>query len=100
MAANDTYSFGSGSLWTTQLTDYTGAAVTLPTPLLIGTLQDVSVDFAWDAKPLHGQNMAAIARSVQHEGADGGYDDDDDDGHRHSQYRTEIGRAIEGLDVR
>jgi hypothetical protein len=61
MAANDTYSFGSGSLWTTQLTDYTGATVTLPTPLLIGTLQDVSVDFAWDAKPLHGQNMAAVA---------------------------------------
>ena len=61
MAANGTYSFGSGSLWTTQLTDYTGTAVTLPTPMLIGTLQDVSVDFTWDAKPLHGQNMAAVA---------------------------------------
>jgi hypothetical protein len=42
MAANDTYSFGSGSLWTTQLTDYTGATVTLPTPLLIGTLQNMA----------------------------------------------------------
>jgi hypothetical protein len=61
MPANDTYGFGSGSLWTSQLTDYTGAAIALPTPLLIGTLQDVSVDFAWDAKPLHGQNMAPVA---------------------------------------
>jgi hypothetical protein len=60
MATNDTYSFGSGSLWTTQLTDYTGAAVALPTPLLIGTLQDVSVDISDGmAKPLHGQNMGA-----------------------------------------
>lgn len=61
MAANDTFGFGSGSLWTTQLTDYTGAAIALPTPLLIGTLQDVSVDMSFDAKPLHGQNMAAVA---------------------------------------
>ena len=63
MAANDSYSFGSGSLWMSQLTDYTGAAVALPTPLLIGTLQDVSVDFSWDSKPLHGQNMAAVAQA-------------------------------------
>lgn len=61
MSTNDTYSFGSGSLWTTQLTDYTGATVTLPSPLLIGTIQDVGVDFSWDAKPLHGQNMGAVA---------------------------------------
>jgi hypothetical protein len=61
MAALDTFSFGSGSLWTSQLTDYTGTAVALPTPLLIGTIQDVNVDFAWDSKPLHGQNMAAVA---------------------------------------
>jgi hypothetical protein len=61
MAALDTYSFGSGSLWTSQLTDYTGTTVALPTPLLIGTIQDVNVDFAWDSKPLHGQNMAAVA---------------------------------------
>ena len=40
MATNDTYGFGSGSLWTTQLTDYTGAAITLPSPILIGTMQD------------------------------------------------------------
>ena len=61
MATLDTYSFGTGSLWTTQLTDYTGAAIALPTPILIGTLQDVSTDFSWDSKPLHGQNMGAVA---------------------------------------
>ena len=61
MAANDTFSFGTGSLWASQLTDYTGTAVTLPTPILIGTLQDVGVDFSWDGKPLHGQNMAPVA---------------------------------------
>jgi len=61
MAAQDTFSFGSGTLWTSQLTDYTGAAIAVPTPLLIGTMQDVSVDFAWDSKPLHGQNMAPVA---------------------------------------
>lgn len=63
MAANDTFSFGSGNLWTSQLTDYTGATVAVPTPLLIGTMQDVSIDFAWDNKPLHGQNMAAVANA-------------------------------------
>jgi len=63
MSANDTYSFGSGSLWMSQLTDYTGTAVALPTPLMIGTMQDVSVDFSWDSKPLHGQNMAAVAQA-------------------------------------
>jgi hypothetical protein len=61
MSQTDTYGFGSGNIWTTQLTDYTGAAISLPTPILIGTLQDASIDFSWDAKPLHGQNMAAVA---------------------------------------
>ena len=61
MSQIDTYGFGPGSLWASQLTDYTGAVVALPTPILIGTLQDVSVDFAWDGKPLYGQNFAPVA---------------------------------------
>ncbi len=63
MAANDTFAFGAGNLWMSQLTDFTGTAIALPTPLLIGTMQDVSVDFSWDEKPLHGQNMAAVANA-------------------------------------
>jgi len=61
MSQTDTFGFGSGNVWASQLTDYTGATVSLPTPILIGTLQDASVDWAWDGKPLYGQNMAPIA---------------------------------------
>ena len=60
MAANDTFSFGSGNIWCTELTDATGATVSLPSPFLIGTLQDASVDFSWDNKPLFGQNTFAV----------------------------------------
>jgi len=63
MPSNDTFSFGAGVLWATQLTDYTGAAVALPTPLLLGTLQDVSIDISYDSKPLHGQNAFAVANA-------------------------------------
>lgn len=63
MAAVDTYSFGAGVLWATQLTDYTGAAVSLATPLLLGTIQDVTVDISYDSKPLHGQNAFAVANA-------------------------------------
>ena len=57
----DTFSFGSGNIWATQLTDYTGATVSLPTPFLIGTMQDASVDFASDNKGLYGQNKFPVA---------------------------------------
>lgn len=48
--------FGSGSLWGTQLTDVTGAAIATPTPVQFGALQDVSVDFSADIKKLFGSN--------------------------------------------
>ena len=51
-----TYGFGAGALWGTPLTDATGAAITNPTPVLFGTLQDVNVDIDPDTKPLFGQN--------------------------------------------
>lgn len=63
MASVDTYSFGAGVLWATQLTDYTGAAVSLATPLLLGTIQDVSIDISYDSKPLYGQNAFAVANA-------------------------------------
>lgn len=47
--------FGSGLLWGIPLTDAAGAAITTPTPVLFGALQDVSVDFNFDVKELHGQ---------------------------------------------
>jgi hypothetical protein len=59
--AIDTFTFGSGNIWTTQLTDINGNAIALPSPILIGTLQDASVDFSSDIKPLHGANKFAIA---------------------------------------
>lgn len=56
-----TYGFGSGACWGTPLTDSTGAAITNPTPLLLGTLQDVSIDISGDVKELYGQNQFAEA---------------------------------------
>ena len=59
--AIDTFTFGSGSIWCTQLTDINANIIALPSPFLIGTMQDASVDFSSDIKPLHGQNKFAIA---------------------------------------
>lgn len=55
------YSFGSGVLWATPLTDSTGAAIANPSPVLFGTLQEVSVDISGDVKELYGQNQYAEA---------------------------------------
>ena len=61
MAANDTFSFGAGNIWCTELTDATGSTVAIPSPFLIGTLQDASVDFSFDNKGLYGQNKFPVA---------------------------------------
>ena len=53
--------FGSGILWGRQLTDATGAAVSNPTPVKFGVLQEVSLDVSWDTKTLHGQNQFPVA---------------------------------------
>lgn len=55
------YVFGSGILIGTQLTDATGAAVSNPTPLMFGAMQDVGVDVQYDVKPLHGSNNFPLA---------------------------------------
>jgi len=55
------FTFGSGVLWGTPLSDATGTAITNPTPIQFGTLQDCSVDISGDIKELYGQNQFAVA---------------------------------------
>jgi hypothetical protein len=53
--------FGAGSLWGTPLTDATGAAIAVPTPVQFGLSQEISVDLSFDAKLLYGQNQFPVA---------------------------------------
>lgn len=55
------YGFGAGALWGTPSTDADGNAISNPTPLLFGVLQEVSVDISGDIKELYGQNQFAEA---------------------------------------
>jgi hypothetical protein len=55
------YNFGSGAVWSTPLTDAFGAVIANPTPLLIGVLQDASIDISSDTKMLYGQNQYPVA---------------------------------------
>jgi hypothetical protein len=55
--AEHMFGFGAGALWGTPLTDYAGNAIANPTPILFGTLQDVSMDISFDVKELHGENQ-------------------------------------------
>lgn len=53
--------FGSGILWGIQNTDANGNLVANPTPIIFGTLQDVSIDTSFDTKMLYGQNQFPVA---------------------------------------
>jgi hypothetical protein len=46
--------FGAGLLWGTQTMDAYGNAISNPTPIMFGTLQEVSVDISFDTKELYG----------------------------------------------
>lgn len=46
--------FGSGALWGIPTFDLTGAAITTPTPVAFGVLQDVTLDFSLTEKALYG----------------------------------------------
>ena len=59
MVQTPAFGFGSGVVWGTPLMDAYGNTITTPTPLLLGTLQDVSIDFASDVKELYGQQQVA-----------------------------------------
>ena len=53
--------FGSGSIYATPLVDAAGNAVTNPTPVKFLACQDISTDFSFDTKMLHGQNQLPLA---------------------------------------
>ena len=53
--------FGAGVMWGTPLTDSTGTAIAVPTPVQLGTMQEASIDFAFDTKELYGQLQFPVA---------------------------------------
>ncbi len=55
------YNFGAGSLIGTPLTDGSGNAIAVPSPIIFGALQDVSIDVSADVKQLFGQNQFPLA---------------------------------------
>lgn len=54
-------SFGAGKLIAIPTTDVLGNTIAVPTPVAIAVLQDVSVDFDFEKKTLHGEKQFAIA---------------------------------------
>ena len=46
--------FGAGLLWGTQTHDAYGNVIANPTPIMFGTLQEVSIDISFDTKELYG----------------------------------------------
>jgi hypothetical protein len=55
------YAFGSGVLFGTPLFDASGVAITNPTPVKFGTLQEVTVDLAFSTKKLYGSLQFPVA---------------------------------------
>jgi hypothetical protein len=53
--------FGAGKLIAVPTTDAAGNAIAVPTPVTIAVLQDVSVDFDFETKTLHGEKQFAVA---------------------------------------
>lgn len=53
--------FGAGKLIATPLTDAAGNAIAVPTPVAIAVLQDVSVDFDYETKTLHGEKQFPVS---------------------------------------
>lgn len=53
--------FGAGRLMAIPTIDSAGAAVTNPTPVQIGTLQDVAVDLSFENKMLYGNKQFPVA---------------------------------------
>jgi hypothetical protein len=53
--------FGAGDFYGVPLFDASGNAITNPTPIKIGAMQDMSLDFSGDLKELYGQNQFALA---------------------------------------
>lgn len=55
------YNFGSGTLYGIPTSDANGNAITNPTPVKFGVLQNVSLDISFENKSLYGQNQFPVA---------------------------------------
>jgi hypothetical protein len=55
------FMFGSGVFWGTPLQDVSGNAITNPTPVQLGVMQDISIDISFDLKELYGQSQFPVA---------------------------------------
>lgn len=55
------FAFGSGVGWVTPLTDSSGTAIALPTPVRIGIIQEIMIDLSWTNKPLFGTYQYPVA---------------------------------------
>lgn len=55
------YSFGAGVLWGTPLSDSSGNAISNPTPVQFGVLQNVTLDITFENKMLYGSNQFPVA---------------------------------------
>lgn len=55
------FTFGAGEMYGVPLLDANGNAISNPTPVKIGAMQEMSLDFAGELKELYGQNQFAIA---------------------------------------
>lgn len=53
--------FGAGNMYGVPLYDASGNAISNPTPIKIGAMQDMALDFSGDLKELYGQNQFALA---------------------------------------
>lgn len=54
-------SFGAGDFYGVPLVDAQGNPITNPTPIKIGAMQEMSLEFSGDLKELYGQNQFALA---------------------------------------
>lgn len=55
------FSFGAGTLWGIPTADYSGTAITNPTPVQFGTMQGGSLDISFDVKELYGNKQFPVA---------------------------------------
>jgi hypothetical protein len=55
------FAFGSGAAWCTPLTDNTGTAITTPTPIRVGVIQELMFDLTWTSKQLFGTNQYPVS---------------------------------------
>lgn len=55
------YLFGAGVMFATPLTDANAAAISNPSPIGLGVIQEMSLDVSFDTKKLHGQSQFPVA---------------------------------------